>query len=257
MLFVLLLAIPVAAGFKVNKAGLPKRPQNSYVYDEDRLLTKCDVRFFNALAEELYKKTGVGLAVALVHDIGYADFRDYAVKIAESWGVGGKTDEGVLIFAAMKQRRRSVEVGYGAEGYLPDALVERLQQKTLVPSFKVQKYGEGVNLLAWEIALVIAKEKGVTLEVNTEQLPQQEETKPSNLLFILIVLFLLIISKTGGGRGNGCLWFLLGNALSNSSRGHHGPRGGFGGGFGGFGGGGFGGGFGGGHFGGGGSGGGW
>ena len=224
MLFVLLLAIPVAAGFKVNKAGLPKRPQNSYVYDEDRLLTKCDVRFFNALAEELYKKTGVGLAVALVHDIGYADFRDYAVKIAESWGVGGKTDEGVLIFAAMKQRRRSVEVGYGAEGYLPDALVERLQQKTLVPSL---------------------------------QLPQQEETKPSNLLFILIVLFLLIISKTGGGRGNGCLWFLLGNALSNSSRGHHGPRGGFGGGFGGFGGGGFGGGFGGGHFGGGGSGGGW
>ena len=257
LLFVLLLAIPVAAGFKVNKAGLPKRPTNSYVYDEDRLLSKQEVQFFNALAEELYKKAKVGLAVALVHDIGYADFRDYAVKIAQSWGVGGKSDEGILIFAAMKQRRRSVEVGYGAEGYLPDVLVERLQQKTIVPAFRVEKYGQGVITLAWEIAQVVAKEKGVTLEVNTDQLPQEEESNPLGLVFVIFVILFLLVSKNGGGRGNGCLWFLLGNALSNSSRGHHGPRGGFGGGFGGFGGGGFGGGFGGGGFGGGGSGGSW
>ena len=254
LLFVLLLAIPVAAGFSVNKKGLPKRPQNSYVYDEDRFLTKQEVQFVNELAEQLYKKAGVGLAVALIHDIGYADFRDYALKIAESWGVGGKSNEGILIFAAMKQRRRSVEVGYGAEGYLPDVLVERLQQKTIVPAFKVEKYGQGVMQLAWEIAQVVAKEKGITLDVNTDQLPQEDDDSSGLGLIIFVILFLLV-AKNGGGRGNGCLWFLLGNALSNSSRGHH--RGGFGGGFGGFGGGGFGGGFGGGSFGGGDSGGSW
>ena len=257
LLFILLLAIPVAAGFSVNKKGLPKRPINSYVYDEDRLLTHQEVQFFNALSEELYRKTKVGLAVALVHDIGFADFRDYAVNIAQSWGVGGKSDEGILIFAAMKQRRRSVEVGYGAEGYLPDVLVERLQQKTIVPAFRVEKYGQGVITLAWEIAQVVAKEKGVTLQVNTDQLPQEEEDDSLWLPLLIFVILFLFVSKNGGGRGNGCLWFLLGNALSNSSRGHHGPRGGFGGGFGGFGGGGFGGGFGGGGFGGGGSGGSW
>ena len=254
LLFVLLLAIPVAAGFSVNKKGLPKRPQNSYVYDEDRLLSKQEVQFVNELSEQLYKKAGVGLAVALIHDIGYADFRDYALKIAESWGVGGKSNEGILIFAAMKQRRRSVEVGYGAEGYLPDVLVERLQQKTIVPAFKVEKYGQGVMQLAWEIAQVVAKEKGITLDINTDQLPQEDDDSSGLGLIIFVILFLLV-AKNGGGRGNGCLWFLLGNALSNSSRGHH--RGGFGGGFGGFGGGGFGGGFGGGSFGGGGSGGSW
>ncbi len=257
LLLVLLFAIPVAAGFSVNKKGLPKRPTNSYVYDEDRLLSKQEVQFFNALAEELYKKAKVGLAVALVHDIGYADFRDYAVKIAQSWGVGGKSDEGILIFAAMKQRRRSVEVGYGAEGYLPDVLVERLQQKTIVPAFRVEKYGQGVITLAWEIAQVVAKEKNISLEVDTDKLPQKEEDSPFGLVLVIFVILFLLVSKNGGGRGNGCLWFLLGNALSNSSRGHHGPRGGFGGGFGGFGGGGFGGGFGGGGFGGGGSGGSW
>ena len=254
ILFILLLAIPVAAGLKSNKAGLPKRPQNSYVYDEDRLLTNQELQFVNELAEKLYKTAGVGLAVALMHDIGDADYRDYALSIAESWGIGGKTNEGILIFAAMKQRKRSVEVGYGAEGYLPDALVERLQQKTIVPAFKVQKYGQGVMQLAWEIAQVVAKEKGIMLDVNTDQLPQEDDDSSGLGLIIFVILFLLV-AKNGGGRGNGCLWFLLGNALSNSSRGHH--RGGFGGGFGGFGGGGFGGGFGGGSFGGGGSGGGW
>ena len=255
ILFIFLLAIPVAAGFGVNKKGLPKRPQNSYVYDEDRLLSKQEVQFVNELAEQLYKKAGVGLAVALVHDIGYADFRDYALKIAESWGVGGKSNEGILIFAAMKQRRRSVEVGYGAEGYLPDVLVERLQQKTIVPAFKVEKYGQGVMKLAWEIAQVVAKEKNISLEVDTDKLPKEPENNPLGLIFVLLVIFFLFVSKNGGGCGNGCLWFMLGSMLSNSGRGHH--RGGFGGGFGGFGGGGFGGGFGGGSFGGGGSGGSW
>ena len=218
LLFVLLLAIPVAAGFKVNKAGLPKRPQNSYVFDEDRLLSKQEVQFVNELAEQLYKKAGVGLAVALIHDIGYADFRDYALKIAESWGVGGKSNEGILIFAAMKQHRRSVEVGYGAEGYLPDVLVERLQQKTIVPAFKVEKYGQGVMQLAWEIAQVVAKEKGITLEVNTDQLPQEDDDSSGLGLIIFVILFLLV-AKNGGGRGNGCLWFLLGNALSSGGSG--------------------------------------
>jgi uncharacterized protein len=94
----------------------------------------------------------------------------------------------------------------------------------------------------------------VVLEINTDQLPQEEENSLGGFILFMIVIFCLFYAINGGGRGNGCLWFLFGNAIGNSSRGHH--RSGFGGGFGGSRGG-FGGGFGGGHFGGGGSGGGW
>ncbi len=194
------------------------------------------------------------MACALMNDIGKYNYRDFALKTAEKWGVGGKTNEGILIFVDLKQRRRSVEIGYGAEGYLPDVLVERLQQKTLVPAFRQQKYGQGIISLAWQLAQVTAKEKGVTLELDQTQYAEKEqEAPPRMILFILFILFLLIMSKSSGGRGNGCLWFFIGNALGSSGRHHHG---GFGGGFGGSHGG-FGGGFGGGHFGGGGSGGSW
>lgn len=248
-----LLATAAYAGFGSKRTTIPPRPRNSYVYDENRMMTAQQVKQFNLIAEELYKKAGVGLACALMHDIGHNDYRDFAVNIAQSWGVGGKTDEGILIFMALKQKRRSVEVGYGAEGYLPDALVERLQQATLVPAFRQQKYGDGVIALAWGIAQVVAKEKNVQLDIGENPVPEQSNMPARMVLFIMFVGFMLLMAKFSGGRGNGCLWFMLGNAIGSSS--HHNNRGGFGGGFGGRGG--FGGGFGGGGFGGGGSGGSW
>ncbi|HPW95305.1 MAG TPA: TPM domain-containing protein, partial [Fibrobacteraceae bacterium] len=119
-------------------------PVNSYVFDENRLLTTQETETFNLIAQELYNKTGVGLAAALYQDIGEEDPREFALKTAESFGIGKKgVDEGILIFVAMNQKRRSVEVGYGAEPYLPDVLVEKIQQQTLVPAFRQRKYGEG------------------------------------------------------------------------------------------------------------------
>lgn len=231
----------------------PPRPNNSYVYDENRLMTAQEVQQFNIIAEELYQKAGVSLAAALMNDIGNNDYRDYAVQTAQSWGVGGKTDEGILIFVALKQRRRSVEVGYGAEGYLPDVLVEKLQQASLVPAFRQQKYGIGILALAWEIAQVVAKEKNISLNIGENPIPEESGMPARMVLFIMFVTFMLMMAKFSGGRGNGCLWFMLGNAIGNASRNNN--RSGFGGGFGGRGG--FGGGFGGGGFGGGGSGGSW
>lgn len=243
------------AAFAKAPTSLPARPHNSYVYDENHLMSTQEIRQFNIISEELYRKTGAAIACVLMNDIGNVDYRTFAVKTAEKWGVGGKSNEGILIFASIMQRRRSVEIGYGAEGYLPDALVEKIQRKTIVPAFKQQKYGQGVVSLAYALAVTTAKAKGVTLELNEKEfVEEQQETPASMILFILFIFFLLVMSKSSGGRGNGCLWFLLGNAIGSSS--HRGPRGGFGGGFGG-GRGGFGGGFGGGRFGGGGSGGSW
>lgn len=236
-----------------NCRGIPPRPINSYVYDENHLMNTQEIQQFNLIAEELYRKAGIGLATALLNDIGSNDYRDFAVRTAHCWGIGGKTNEGIFIFVALKQRRRSMEIGYGAEGYLPDALVERLQQATLIPAFKQQKYGTGILTLAWSTAQVVAKEKNIKLDIGENPAPEESSTPARMILFIMFVTFMLMMAKFSGGRGNGCLWFMLGNAIGNSSRGSN--HNGFGGGFGGRGG--FGGGFGGGGFGGGGSGGNW
>lgn len=224
---------------------IPPRPIHSYVYDENRLLTQAETRIFNEIAEELYRKTGVGLAAALFQNIDGEEPRDFALRIASTWKVGNKKDEGLLIFVTLDERRRSVETGYGAEIFLPDALVERIQQRTLVPAFRQKKYGEGVLLLALDLAEETAKAKNVTLDFSkiSKGAPAPEEQKkhsPLGFFAFLIIAVLLIATPTGRSI---LLYFLL-TSLSGSGRG-------------GSSGGGFGGGFGGGSFGGGGSGGSW
>lgn len=210
-------------------------PVNSYVFDENRLLTTQEVETFNKIAQELYNKTGVGLAAALYQDIGEEDPRSFALNVAESFGIGKKgVDEGILIFVAMNQKRRSVEVGYGSESYLPDVLVEKLQQQTLVPAFRQGKYGEGVLSLAWALASRVAQEKQVTLNLNNVQASSKvaRDKDPFSLLktiFFIIVILILLFTKTG----RRILFLIIVNQIGHSSGSHSSGRGGFGGGFGG------------------------
>lgn len=239
LFFFILLAV-FSLGFTKE---VPLRPVNSYVYDENRMLSQAETKVFNEIAKELYRKTGVGLAAALFQNIDGEEPRDFALQIAQKWGVGNKNDEGLLIFVTLDEKRRSVETGYGAEIFLPDALVERLQQKTLVPAFRQGKYSEGVLRLALALAEESAKAKNVTLDFskisNQKIRPEKQKLSPLGFFFFLILGIFLIATPTG----RTILLYLLIASLRGSSSSSRG--------------GGFGGGFGGGRFGGGGSGGSW
>jgi uncharacterized protein len=239
LFFFILLAV-FSLGFTKE---VPLRPVNSYVYDENRMLSQAETKVFNEIAEELYRKTGVGLAAALFQNIDGEEPRDFALQIAQKWKIGNKNDEGLLIFVTLDEKRRSVETGYGAEIFLPDALVERLQQKTLVPAFRQGKYSEGVLRLALALAEESAKAKNVTLDFskisNQKIRPEQKKLSPLGFFFFLILGIFLIATP----MGRTILLYLLIASLRGSSSSSRG--------------GGFGGGFGGGRFGGGGSGGSW
>ena len=142
----------------------------------------------------------------------------------------------------------------GAEAYLPDALVERLQQSTLVPAFRRDEYGAGILSLEYAIAQSVAKEKGVTLNVQAPVQAQERKTTDATWPFIIIIVIILILlfrknrkDRNGGFRGGPGPFIGYGGGFG-SGFGGYGHSSGFGGGFGGFGGG---------HFGGGGSGGSW
>ncbi len=227
-----------------NAKAIPPRPHNSYVYDENRILNANETHAFNTIAQELYNKTGVGIAAAIFQDIEGEDFRDFAVSIAESWKIGSKGKDGILIFVTLNEKRRSVEVGYSVEAILPDALVERIQQQTLVPQFRQGNYAQGILSLEYELSQKIADHYNVELQFKGKR-PQEQAGHISPFHFVLLILALAFFLGTPIGRQI-LLYMLLSGILRGGGGGGHGGRGG-----------GFGGGFGGGSFGGGGSGGSW
>lgn len=232
------LAVHVLAAIPTEK--LPPRPvgkvtydgsgkiikeQPNYIYDENRVMSTTRAQWFNNLSDSLYKHTNVALALAIVNDIENYDVREYALEVARYWGVGGETNEGVFILVALKQRKFSTEIGTGAEGYLPDLLVHKLQQEDLVPNFKASNYDQGILAFAYDIANVVAKEKGENLNLNQNLYKPDLDFGYSIILLGMFISFVVIIIKSRSKRKG-----LLGTAVSSSTP----YRGGsFGGGFGG------------------------
>jgi uncharacterized protein len=226
---------PVAAAFQV-----PPRPRGA-VHDGAGVIRPGDAQAIEAISRVLWERGRVGLVVAALPDLGGEPVEDVSSRIANSWGVGGeKDDRGILIVAAVEDRRARIEVGYGAEGYIPDGLAGEILDQQMIPFFRQGDYSSGLRAAVERVAVLSAREYGFNLEgirispAAGQGGPRPERSLLSRIFGILILLVLIVV----GYRNPFLLLLLLG-----ASRGGGFHRGGFGGGgFGGFGGGGFGGG---------------
>jgi uncharacterized protein len=192
------------------------------------------------IARDVLDKTGTALVVAVVPSIGEDDPNDYANRLYQAWGIGKKgEDKGVLIFLTVKERRVRIETGYGVEGILPDGLTGEILDKYAVPSFRAGDYGRGLYETLSAVAVIVAKDAGVTIGAGGKNIPparkEAPQRKASIFQYLLIGVAILFLLGTRQGRAM-LPWILL--LLMNSGGGRRGGgSGGFGGGFGGFGGG--------------------
>jgi uncharacterized protein len=192
-----------------------------------------------SLITEVKTKTGAEIAIATIPTTKPESIEGYAVQLFERWGVGEKgEDKGVLIVAAIDDRKIRIEVGYGLEGVLPDGLCGQIIRDVLTPNFKQGNFGQGLFIATTVMASRIAKEYNVEIS-GTQSVPgigQITKRSPLRRLIRLIVFFLLF-SMIFGGRFFLLPLLLLGGGRGYWGGGSFGGGGGFGGGFGGFGGG--------------------
>jgi uncharacterized protein len=194
-----LISFVIAVSIDAFALQLPDKPPNSLVYDEDRLMSAQQIDYFNELANELFRKTGVFIAAALVDDIESVNIHTYASRTAEKWEIGGTSGNAILILSALKQRSRAVEIGTGAEPLLTKVRAERLQQELLVPAFRKDKYGEGILALAYAISNEIAQQKGTSLEIKPF-IPEETPMTVQGWIFIVVVFGLLVFIGRKGRR---------------------------------------------------------
>ncbi len=224
-------ARPAPAAFEV-----PPRPGGA-VHDGARVIRPDDARAIESISRLLWDRARVGLVVATVPDLGGEPVEEVAMRIATSWGIGGeKEDRGILVLAAIADRRARIEVGYGAEGYIPDGLAGEIADRQMIPRFRQGDYSSGMRAASERIAVLTAAEFGFSLD-GIEVSPEARGGAGRGMgrfLGPLVLLALIIL----GIRNP---WLLLFLFMSGRRGGFH--RGGLGGG--GFGGGRIGGGFGG------------
>ena len=174
----------------------PRFPEYAgYVNDYANVLSYETKNRLALLMGELERKTTAQVAVVTIDTTSPLDIEGYAVKLFEKWGIGQKgKDNGILLLVAMRDRAMRIEVGYGLEGAIPDALADIIIRDYIVPSFKEGDFDTGVAKGAVGIAKLIEKEYNVELS-NLGDIPLDVPMpeKPSLLISILNFLFTLFI----------------------------------------------------------------
>jgi len=179
------------------------------------------------------------LAIVLVKSLDGMDVADYSVRLAEKWGIGSKKNNGILLLVAMEDRKSRIEVGYGLEGRITDAISRRILADDLKPAFKEGKYLTGLDKATTHIISAAAGE--YQAEAKAPKSKKRKGIGWGAILFILFILYLM--SRNRGGGGGGFLTgMLLGNMLGGNRHSSWGDFSSGSGSFGGFGGGSFGGG---------------
>ena len=231
------------------------------VVDQAELLSPAKEAELETRLAALERDTSDQLVVVTVRSLEGYDIADYGTRLGRDWQIGQQDgNNGVLLIVALEERKIRIEVGYGLEGILTDALSALIIHEQITPAFKEGGFERGIEqgVIAIENQLRLDPEEAMARAAEVEA---AEAEVPVGALIIIALVFgfiliavIGIVSNASGRRRRGgsdiapILIWAASEALR--SRGGGGGRGG-----GGFGGGGFSGG--GGSFGGGGASGGW
>ncbi|MGC8751746.1 TPM domain-containing protein [Hydrotalea sp.] len=214
---------------------LPKPNPPRLVNDYANVLTPQQNEALEEKLVALDDSTSNQIAIVLVKTLNGEDVADYANRLFRAWGIGNKkTNNGILILAAIDDRKVWIEIGYGLEGAIPDITTSEIYRNDIVPAFRQQNYYEGLDKATNDLAKAAVGEYKVARKKDVP-------TGSGALIFIILLLIVFFILRNmgrGGGGGGGLIApIILSGMLNNRGGSSWGGSGGGGGGFGGFGGG--------------------
>jgi uncharacterized protein len=242
-LIALVLLLAPFASFAQTSEPLKFPELTGRVVDGANLLSEAQKSELTSKLEELEKKTTAQFVVVTLSSLSGRTIEEYGVELGRHWGIGQKnTNNGALLIVAPNERRVRIEVGYGLEGTLTDALTSVVIHNAILPRFRAGDFPGGITRGVDDLVQVL---EGDTEYVARAEQASRAETDDSDLMFqIIIWLFIAFwiwrlfrLNSRGNaarGRRRSSMPWIIPTGMG-SSGGF--SRGGFGGGFGGGGGG--------------------
>ena len=242
-LLLALLAVFASAGLALADPKFP--PLTGRVVDDAHLLSAATAQRLEGELADLEGKTGHQLVVATVPDLQGYEIEEYGYQLGRTWGIGRKgVNDGAILLVAPNEKKVRVEVGYGLEGVLTDALSSVIIQTRILPQFKAGKMEAGVvagtEALIQQLSLPEDEAKARVAEAQAKPVASSGGGGfPWPVIIAVLVVFWVLSAIMRGGRrrryrgGGGGLWWLLPLLLSSGRGGGGGWSGGGGGGFGG------------------------
>ncbi len=205
--------------------------------------------------KDLEAKTTNQLVVVTVPSLQGYEIADYGYRLGRAWGIGQKDkDNGALLIVAPNERKVRIEVGYGLEGTLTDAMTSLVIQNAILPRFRAGDFPGGISRGVDDLVQILSGDKEYVQRAEEAEAGARSVVNRGDLIF-QAVMFLFIalylwrlfsisraaggsrrrsrmpwIIPTGGGLGGGWSSGSGGGGFSSGGGGFSGGGGSFGGG---------------------------
>lgn len=204
----------LAAILLVSPAGAQTFPPlTGRVVDAAGLLDPATRAALTRELEAFETRSSDQVVVATVPDLQGYEIEDYGYRLGRAWGIGQKGENnGVILLVSRGDRRVRIEVGYGLEGTLTDALSRLVIEGDILPRFRANDYAGGIKA-GTEAILQILGGDAAEVKARAERNSGWQEGDGGGWLTLGVILFILAVAIGplvlaflarlfgGGGRG--------------------------------------------------------
>ena len=245
-LLALLLLLAAFAGTAAAALSIPPLPDHR-INDFAGVLSTAERERLEEKLRSWERESSNQIVVAIFRSLDGENLEDYSIRLAQAWRIGQKgLDNGVIFLVFVDDRKMRLEVGYGLESKLTDALSSQILRQVVAPRFREGKIGDGIAAGLDAIEQVIAGTYKAVPPGQGDRARGVGGLFPVALLLIVVIgIFSIVVSGlrnshvrrqgwTGGSRGwGGPIIFPGGWSGGGGGGGGGGDFGGGGGGFGG------------------------
>lgn len=193
LLLLLVLSFKLVGAQELPAPASPPRLVNDFA----GIFNRMELNKLESMLVAYDDSTSTQITVVTVPSLGGMEVADYANRLFEKWGLGQKDkNNGLLILLAMEEREVRIEVGYGLEDRVTDALSRRIIEQDMVPRFRQGDYAGGIYAASKRVIDL--------LEGAYEAEGGDGDPAGGNLVFVvlLIILIIIVVSARNGGGNN-------------------------------------------------------
>lgn len=200
-------------------------PLTGRVVDEARLLKPSQKAALTAKLQALEDKTTDQLVVVTLSSLQDTSIEDFGYQLGRHWAIGQKDkNNGVLLIVAPNERKVRIEVGYGLEGTLTDALTKIIIETSILPRFRDGDMASGIIAGTDDIITALTGD-AAAISDRTAARPEVKDKLFATIFPLMIIVFIIIVfilvwrgGATGGrwssGSSSGGSWGSSGGGFS-------------------------------------------
>lgn len=176
-------------------------PTDEVVNDYANLLSAREDEQLTRKLAQYARQTSTQIVIVTEPSLEGGDPFNRALEYYEAWGIGGSREKsnGALIYVARDDRKVRIMTGYGAEGFLPDALAKRIIDEIITPNFRQGRYYRGLDRAT---SAIMELAQGEYTNENPQQGNGKKEAEgglPALLVIAFVIILIVVLSRMGGG----------------------------------------------------------